>query len=443
MIEFIRRFILEGTDLRAQLLRGSLGSAGIKAIYFLVQFSVGVILARVLGPKALGIYAFIMALVHLFVVLSQFGFPAFLVRSIAVNRSSGNYAELKGLILGAGQIVLILSLLLSFMAFLWLVRPGQTTNDIYASALIVALLLLPFLSLTATFSGATRGLGNVIISQLPESIIRPTIFLILLLLIVRLGATLEAKEALMTYACSALIAMASSMILLRHCLSREIWLATPIIKHREWMRQSFPFLLLAGAQVLNHHIDVLMLGVMTAQEQVGLYRVAIQVADGLGITLFAISVVIAPQLARLHALSDWSRIQKVLVYSHRGGALVMLPLGVTLAVLSIPFLTFIFGEKYSTASGALEILVLGKIAYATVGFVGLALSMLGRAGVAAVITFLTVIINVTLNALLIPRYGIEGAAMATVISQFGVNLATMCWMWNQMSRNFSAFALMR
>lgn len=186
-----------------------------------------------------------------------------------------------------------------------------------------------------------------------------------------------------------------------------------------------------------------MLGVLTTQEQTGLYRVAVQVIDGLGIVLFAISAAIAPQLARLHAQTDWPSIQRILVYSHRAAVLVILPAALVIAGFGRELLTLVFGEEFSAAAGALEILALGKVAYASVGFAGLALSMLGHAGAAAIITLATVMINITLNLYLIPHYGIEGAAVATVVSTFSVNVASQVWIRQVFSRNFSAFALIR
>src|SRR5690606_35627082 len=68
-----------------------------------------------------------------------------------------------------------------------------------------------------------------------------------------------------------------------------------------WVKISVPYLLLAGTQILNSQIDILMIRIVASQVQVVLYRVALQMSDGLGVVLFAISVVIAPRVARLYA----------------------------------------------------------------------------------------------------------------------------------------------
>jgi len=441
--KFFRQLVVSGGGLRAQLLRGSLGSIGIKASYVLLQFSVGVLLARMLGPEALGIYAVTMALVQLLVIGAQFGFPAFLVRSVAVSRVHNANAEIKGMISGAGQIVLTVSLTLLVIGFLWLWQAEFALGSISRSTLAMGLILLPLLALTATISGAIRGLGHVIVGQLPDEIFRPVTFLSVLAMLFVSGAVLTPERALFVHGFAALVALTFAAIALVRLLPDQVRRSVAHTQRTRLLRQSLPFFLLAGAQILNGQTDILMLGLLTTQEQVGLYRVALQVSMGIGIVLFALSTIIAPQLARLHAQGDWERIQKILVYSHRGGSLVVLPLALAVALFSGPLLTFVFGQVYHPASGALEILAIGAAAYALVGFSGLALSMLGRPGAATIITLVTVALNVALNLLLIPHYGIEGAALATAASMFVVNAGGVILIWRAFSRNVSAFALIR
>jgi O-antigen/teichoic acid export membrane protein len=441
--ERLKRIVGPVGSLRGQLFRSSFGSAGIKMFYVLVQFGVGVALARMLGPEALGLYAFTMALVQLLAIFAQFGFPAFLVRTISVTLTMGEISELKGLVIGAMQIVTILALIIMALASTWFIGPGLKPDEIPQHILLIGLILLPLLVIAATNGGILKGLGHVVVAQVPDFVIRPILFFIILLAFSVLGTHLSTEEALLINAGATLLALVTGLLLLRHHLPTQFTQTTAKMEHLQWLRQSLPFLLLAGAQVLNYQTDILMLGVLTTQEQTGLYRVAVQVIDGLGIVLFAISAAIAPQLARLHAQTDWPRIQRILVYSHRAAALVMLPAALVIAGFGRELLALVFGEEFSAAADALEILALGKVAYASVGFAGLALSMLGRAGAAAIITLVTVVMNITLNLYLIPHYGIEGAAMATVVSTFSVNVASQVWIWQVFSRNFSAFALIR
>lgn len=422
MRKLMARFAGPEGGLRSQLIRGSLANIFIKAIYIVIQFAVGVMLARLLGPEDLGTYAFTIALVQVMAIIGQAGFPAYLVRSVALYSTHEAFSELKGLLIGSFQIVIVLSLIVTNVGVAWLIGSGVNVGQVPPHIIMTGLVLVPLLAMGATNSGAIRGLGYVVVGQIPDQIIRPAVYLAVLLTIYAFGLAFSLKDILLVYAGALFASLVAGFVLLIRHAPRQMRNITAEMHRTQWLRQSFPFLLLAGVQVLNYQTDVVMLGMLSTQEQVGLYRVAIQVADGLGVLLFAISLVIEPQLARLHAQQDWQRVQRLLVYSHRIATLVMLPVVLLIVGISTDLVTLLFGAEFRPASSALDILSLGKIIYATVGFSGLALSMFGHAGTAAYLALITVVMNVTLNFMLIPYYGIDGAAVATVVSQFIVNM---------------------
>jgi O-antigen/teichoic acid export membrane protein len=425
-------------SLRQQLLHGVLGSVGVKTASILVQFAVGVALARVLGPKMLGVYAFSMAIVQVTVIFAQFGFPSYLVRSAAVHKAKSASSDLRADIIGAGQIVFILSIL-SITAFIGLIVLWEPNTDIITQqALMFALVLIPLFALAATICGAIRGLGYVVAGQFVGALIRPIVFLGGLLAIYLLGLQMSPQTALLAHALGALATLVAAFLLLRQYLPAVASFSMSQIRHRHLLRQSFPFLLLAGAQVINSQTDILMLGMLTTQDQVGIYRVAVQVASILSVVLFTIAMVISPQIARLHASQSWNQIRRILVYSHRTGLLAMLPLALLVVIFSADFLALVFGEPYRSASGSLNILALGTVPYAAVGFAGIALSMLGKAKIAAVLTFSTVLLNIGLNLVLIPRFGLEGAAIATVVSRFVVDVRGIFYLRQIYKHDFSA-----
>lgn len=95
---------------------------------------------------------------------------------------------------------------------------------------------------------------------------------------------------------------------------------------------------------------------------------------------------------------------------------------------------------YLPAAPATIILAVAKVFYGTVGFSGLALSMLGRPTVALFVTVGTSLLNFLLNLILVPRWGTQGAAIATGISEFVVSWAGVIWILRVYGKNLSAFA---
>ena len=344
---------LAGTSLGSQLLRGGIGSMGVKVAYLCVQFAVGVLLARTLGPHSLGVYAFVIALVQLLVIGAQFGFPAYLVRAVSVAHANQDHAELGSLIAGAQRIVLGISLAMVACAGAWIWAAGSVFDGISSSVLLAGLLLVPLQALCPTKGAIIRGYGYVVCGQLPDEIVRPVVFLTVLIVLLTAGVVPSPERALLAHAAALCIALLVAGVILQRVQLASGPVIVGEMRYVHWLRESLPFLLLGGTQVLNYQTDVLMLGFLTTQEAVGHYRVALQISEGLGVILIALSATIAPQLARLHAQGEWSKLQRLLIYSHRAGAIGLLPLGIGIAFFAAPIIVLVFGSDYLPASPAL------------------------------------------------------------------------------------------
>ena len=89
----------------------------------------------------------------------------------------------------------------------------------------------------------------------------------------------------------------------------------------------------------------------------------------------------------------------------------------------------IFGEAFTGGYTAMLILCAAHVVNAAGGCVGVILTMSGHERAAAVGLAVTVVLNITLNAVLIPRYGMTGAAAASLVSELVKNiiLGVICW----------------
>ena len=90
------------------------------------------------------------------------------------------------------------------------------------------------------------------------------------------------------------------------------------------IRASVPFLLLASVQVLNYQIGLVVIGMMLETVDVALYRAAVQVIDGLGVVLFAFSMVLGPRIVRAQAQGDYDGLGRMMIHAHLAAAGIML-----------------------------------------------------------------------------------------------------------------------
>lgn len=425
---------------RRKLALQTASSLSVKGLYLISQFGTNVILARILGPGDFGRYAMVLAIVSMIAIAAQLGFPQSIVRLVAVYKVESRYSLLRGLLVRSVQTVSIASLLLILISALLVVKfgvGGQTDSRL----ILIGLILIPLLALTEVVSCALQGMGHVILGQLPSQVIRS----VALISFVGIGyfffSSFGPVYALTANVGGAFFALISGFFILRDQFTKKFGGTVAETDMKVWVAQAIPFFFLTSAQVIAYQIDVILIAGLADHEQVGLYRVSVQIAESLAVVLMAVTVILAPRLAQLHAVGDWVGIQRLLVLAHRFAILALLPLALTVGLWSDVLLTTLFGRQYEPAAVSLVILVVGKLLSAPICFVGLALCMFGMAKLAILATVMTAGTCIVLNILLIPKIGIVGAAVAAGFGGVFVNLIMALYFYYAKGLDLSALGL--
>jgi O-antigen/teichoic acid export membrane protein len=162
-------------------------------------------------------------------------------------------------------------------------------------------------------------------------------------------------------------------------------------------------------------VDVILLGKFTDFETVAYYSAAIKLTTIISLVLTSVNAVFAPKIAELYSNKDFLNLNLNLKKATRLIFILTIPGIVLLAVFSTVFLSF-FGEGYMQAKNALIILLLGQTVNALCGSVGVYMNMTGKQNTLQIILIISFLLNLVLNWLLIPLYGMIGAAIATSIS---------------------------
>jgi len=162
--------------------------------------------------------------------------------------------------------------------------------------------------------------------------------------------------------------------------------------------------------------DKLMLGNMRSPEEVGIYFTAFKLSMFASIALMAVNSIAAPIFAELYGKKDMDRLRKVAHQSSKIIFLTTLPL--VLGFLIFPdFLLGLFGPEFAEKGViAFMLLSFGKLISSLSGSVGNILQMTGKQVAFMNILFIGAIVNLVLNLFLIPKFGINGAALASMIS---------------------------
>lgn len=307
------------------------------------------------------------------------------------------------------------------MALLWRERLG----DELARGLLAGSLLLPLSSLLALGESSLQALRETIRSQLPGRIM-------LNLLLAGLTAAAVLLTPLMADGplalwCS-LIAHAATLALILHWLRQALPAgldsAAPEYRTRQWIAAGLGISAVAGQFLLLNRIDILMLGAFIGNREVGIYSVATRLAWLVTFLLDAAGIIGAPLIAELHARGDRRGLQRLVrLLTNAGSLFGVLLLGLLLA-LGGPILG-LFGPEFPAGWAALAILSGSQLLNALTGPSGYLLTMTGHERALGLLLAFCLPVNALLNWLLIPRYGMAGAAAATAIVLALLNLATV------------------
>jgi O-antigen/teichoic acid export membrane protein len=440
--------LLAGRTPGARLMRGTGGTFAVRLANLALKFVTSLALARLLGADHYGVFNFAQAWILLLIIPATAGFDRLLIRDLSIYMTNGAWSAMRGALRFTTRWALLISvgLVAAGLAAAWLTysltgRPALLQAEqagLARAALIalaVALLVLPLRALTLIQQAAMQGLRHVVLGQVPDQVLQPVLFLAALGIGYAVGHRVETAPAAMTlFVGATLLALALSAWQLRRAVPSAARTAAPLVTARAWLASAIPFALTEGLIVLNVQIGLLMLGALDSAEAVAYYSVTQRLTMLITLPLVSAGVALAPQMAGLHAAGQHRDLQRAIAGSTRLALGVALP--VTLLFIAAgSFFLGLFGAEFRVARTALAIFSLGQLVTVASGPAGLLLLMTGHERAATLTTGLGVALHIALNALLIPAWGIEGAAVAGGISVAAVSLALAALAWRRLRIN--------
>lgn len=188
--------------------------------------------------------------------------------------------------------------------------------------------------------------------------------------------------------------------------------------HRGWgVLRAAGFLIASRLfRALIFSFDVLLLGLLLTQQDVGLYTAPYKVVFLLLAVATTIYTAYLPAYTRAVNAND-GQLSGLVNRSMELTAVVGVPLAIGGMVLAEPLLALLFGPAYTAGAGAFRWLLLSVALIFIYGGARNVLLVFGRTRTDLAVVATAATANVALNLLLIPRFGIEGAAMVTALSE--------------------------
>lgn len=381
-----------------------------------VNLTVGVWVARYLGPSQFGSLNYAQSFVLLFSAVAALGLDRVVVRELV--REPENAGQIMGTALGLRLVAGALSIVLP-IGLMEIMRPGDAGTMALVAIIALGNLFLAFDVIDLRFQSRLQ--SKFTIYAKGSSYLLTSAAKVVLIMM---------HAPLVAFAWVALadtVIGAGNMVVALRCSGQRLrGLSYSAGRAGELLRESWPLILSGISITVYMRIDQTMLGQMKGFAEVGIYAAAIRLSEVWSFVPVAIAASAFPSLIEARKVSEAAynrRLQK-LFYLMAGLAYLI---AVPMTFLSGPLMSMLYGQQYAGAGLVLAIHIWG----APFMFLGVARGYWAvNEGLTRFIfatTFLGTITNVGLNLLLIPAYGPAGAAVSLVASQIIASYLSNLW----------------
>lgn len=376
-----------------------------------------VVINRALLPEGKGLLATFMVGVEMITLFSTFGLQKAIVYEVGQSKGS------KDVVTNALTVSLANGLLVAIVTVIAIQVIGPSLfGDLPTTALLLAIPSAVMITLMSFFESIVRGLNRIWQCNI-GAILNRLVYLGVPLFGVATG-TLTLEGVIFGYMVSNLLTAVYYYVILRRDVD-----GFKIIKSatRSLFSYGLKYLVYSLVSNLHNRIDVLIIGILLTQVQVGFYSTAVGLAQMLWNLPTAISFVLIPHIAN-KVKGDDSSVQTAKIA--RVSLIILFVLGMGLALAAPLIISLLYGDEFLPAVPALQWLLPGIITFSTVRILGGHLVGRGRIVALTVVSTIILVVNVIMNLVLIPMWGVIGASISSSVT-YTINAILFAWLLSQ------------
>ena len=407
----------------SELLRGSGLSLFLRFGGLMSGYLLTLIIANLFGADGLGDYVLSITVLRLFTLLSKLGLDTTSIKFIASFASQNKWTSIFKF---RNKVVFILIISSIFFSFLLYTLSQPIADLINAQVKYIKLnsfFILP-MSFFVLHYQSLRGLKRIaefsFFYRMSQSLFTVVSVLIIYYFIQ------DNEVPIYAYLVSLLIVSVLAFLSFRYNLNKKSYgkesAEMQILKYSQILKISIPLMFAQSVQFIMAWTDKLMLGSMTTTVDVGVYHTAFKLSMFAAVALMSVNSIASPKFAEMFAKKDFLGLKKVVHQSTKMIFWSSFPLVIVFFMFP-DFLLGLFGEEFKVGVTAFIFLSCGRLISSFSGSVGNILQMTGNQNIYAIILLIGAILNVVLNLILIPLYGINGAAIASMSSLIVWNLS--------------------
>jgi O-antigen/teichoic acid export membrane protein len=405
---------------RNLILKNTFYSFIIQGISVMLVFAGNIFLTRWAGSSAYGEYVHIFNWISVLSVITLGGRDDLLLAKIPKYLHNNEHDQVRKIVRKTNRDIFIRSVIVisAFLGLIYFIKI-KTLSDIKSNfaLAVVAIYLVSFTSLNQS---ALQALNYIKLSQVPEKIIRPFLLLILIILLKITVSVINLNSLIV-------IANIGSAIC---CLFILYFIIEKIKKHQSEARkflatenlsnQTFYFFLISLFYLLSTKISMLILPYFMSEKNVGIFNIAYRFSELLIYPVFLMHYIL-PQLFARHHLSDLTYKQSLFSESVILSTVISIPI-LLINIFAGKFLLGWFGKDFVSGYESLIYLSLAQLLFSIFGPTNTILMMQGNEKYSAISLFTYVGLLFVTSVLIIPIFGVPGAALSLLISSLLYNI---------------------
>jgi stage V sporulation protein B len=379
----------------------------------LVNFILRIVLWRELGPEGLGVYTLAFTIYLFGMQFAAFGIGSaqtfYIAENIDDHTTNRKYVS-------SGMTSSIITGIFMGVVFFYLapyIAISFFKNQELVGLIQLISLCYPFIAIQKSVLGTLNGFRKMHLYALLN--ILQNIFTVGLSVILVLEFRLGVWGAVVgLVAPTIIIGILCPLLIKEHIgLDDSLWNIPAI---RATTVFGFYAVLATSIGYLNNQINSICIGYYLNPTEVGIFAVAVLLSQTLTLIPSAIQTVTNPVMANLYAKEDLERVRHIFYSTLKKSFFISAGSAVLIVVFSPSIISLLFGEKFLISYFSLLLLLPGSVIVASYMAVGTTLASIGKVHIIFRIGIVSVVFNVIMNILLIPSFGIEGAAIATSIT---------------------------
>ena len=396
-----------------KLARGSTFIFASRVIGAVLAFLTHVLLARWMGAAELGIYVLAFSWCTLLSIITGLGYPTASLRIIGQGLARNDPQHIRGFIRHCWLVVTGSGLVIAALGIALILVTRERIPAGYVMPFSIALLCVPVFTLLRMNLRIAHALSWFKLAFLPNTALRPLLFIILVFAVWSADVQLTSSMAMSLHLAAICLIAIGQFAILKPMLNQELKEAEPSYDSGSWLRIAAPLLLITLFTQFFPEISVVLAGSMLSADEIAVFNASFRTALLIAFGLNAVNAIMTPRLSRLYAAGDREQLQRLISVSVHLKFWPALLAVIVLALFGEQILA-LFGDDFKSGYETLVLLSLSQLVLAAVGPVDVLLSVTGHQNRCLRVFALALVATVILNLLLVPQFGMVGAA-ATVL----------------------------